>query len=431
MYGEFRVGGLVLEQRMQMKKCPVAELESFCAPIGQEVFSADGHGDYWFRRIEPSLNFQAPIFDFNGPSDFNLGNGFGSSIQIWPFVNRNYTRKDSFVAHLQDASIIPKVFCIMNSRDEIVFPNSYVDEHINDMSYYSDRSPLMQTRRRVRSKDEIVTEYFVRADLDEVTITEPCILVSSQSSINIYHWLIESLSRLWVLDVWPELRRCKFIVHEASDSKVALLQEKFGIPPENIIAFTQPIRYRFKHLIFPSALADLANSPKKLDFLRQTFGLSPQAQAPKIARPRRFFTSRRDTTMGRGIENEAAVVDALAPFGVEELVMSRYSIDELARMFSECDLLVGPMGSALINMIFMPPQSAVVELCTRSWDGLFWSMGCGAGHSWYAVSSEWDTYISNSDKSFSFGMPDSMEFDPARVARMVGRALADSEKLSR
>jgi hypothetical protein len=414
-----------------MKKCEVAYLESFCTPVHQSEFLADGQGDYMFKRFDPPINFRAPIFDFNSPADFSLGSGFGESIQIWPFVPRNFNRKDSFVVHLQDASIIPQVFCILNSKDQIVFPNSYGDESPDYLTLYSERSSLMQTRRRIRAKDEIVTEHYVRADLPEVVVSEPCVLVSSQSSINIYHWLIESVTRLWIFDLWPELKSCKFIVHDVSDPKVLLLHEKFGIPLENIIGLAQPIRYRFNHLIFPSALADLSNSREKLDFLRNTFGVPPQDKAPEITRPRRFYTSRKDTPMGRGIENESALLDALAPFGVEELVMSRYSLDELATMFTSCDLLVGPMGSGLINMIYMPPNSAVVELCTRSWDGLFWSMGCGAGHRWYAVASEWDTYISHAGKGFTYGMPDSMEFDPQRVARMVERSLADSGKLAK
>lgn len=411
-----------------MKRCLVANLESFCVPVQQSEFTPTGSGDYIFKRTEPPLSFTAPVLDLNSPSDFSLGSGFGSSVEIWPFVARNNTRKDSFVAHLQNATIIPGVFCILNSRDEIVFPNSYVDEKADDLAYYSDRSSLMFTKRRIRSKEHIETSYFIRDNIPEIRIDEPCILLSSQSSINIYHWLIESIPRLWILDLWPELRNCKFIVHDLNDRKILLLLDKFGINPGNIVSLDSQIRYKFEHLIFPSALADLSNSREKLDFIRRVFGLPPQSAVRKTARRRRFYTSRRDTPMGRGIDNEGALMEALAPFGVEELVMSRHSLDELAAMFSECDLLIGPMGSGLINMIYMPPNSAVVELCTRLWNGLFWSMGCGAGHRWYVVSSEWDSYISHTGKSFTLGMPDSMEFDPERVARMVARALADSEE---
>lgn len=405
----------------------------FCTPMKKDEFCPSMEENRVFHITEEPVSYIAPLLKFNTLGDFNVysaeygGTEYSGDIKFHgPFHPLNQTRKDTFVAHLQNASIIPGVFCILNSQNQIVFPNTYLDASQKEFWYYSDRTDLMITRRRIHSKEKIEIEYFINSDLPTIHINEPCILLSSQSSSNIYHWLIESIPRLWILDYWPELRNAKFIVHNLNDHKLAILSEKFSIPLENLISLDSAAKYTFTSLIYPSALCDIANVPKKFDFLRHLFGVPKQKNAIKAEKSRRYYITRRDTQLGRGVINEKEIILMLNQLGIEELVMSEHTLDELAQIFSNADILIGPMGSGLINMIYMPPKSAVIEMSTRSWGGLFWAMGSGCGHRYYVIGSEWDQYLSNRNKPFTFGMPDAMEFDIEKLKLVVERAISES-----
>jgi capsular polysaccharide biosynthesis protein len=64
----------------------------------------------------------------------------------------------------------------------------------------------------------------------------------------------------------------------------------------------------------------------------------------------------------RRVLEEDKLVAALAPLGFVELRPERLSIAEQAALFAEAEIIVGPTGGAMTNMLFMQPGARAVVL---------------------------------------------------------------------
>ena len=68
---------------------------------------------------------------------------------------------------------------------------------------------------------------------------------------------------------------------------------------------------------------------------------------------RRYFVTRgKSAENDRRLQNESAVIDALAPFGFETLDPQTLSLGEQMAAFAACGFMVSPHGAGLTNMIF-------------------------------------------------------------------------------
>lgn len=71
------------------------------------------------------------------------------------------------------------------------------------------------------------------------------------------------------------------------------------------------------------------------------------------SRSERFFVTRgKSAENDRRLQNEAAVVEALAPLGFQTLDPQTLSLDEQMATFASCGFMVSPHGAGLTNMVF-------------------------------------------------------------------------------
>lgn len=84
------------------------------------------------------------------------------------------------------------------------------------------------------------------------------------------------------------------------------------------------------------------------------------AGGPGAARPRLYIDRR--FSAARPLLNEAALIDALAPLGVQPVRLETLSLAAQARLFSDAALIVAPHGAGLTNLIYAPADCAVLEL---------------------------------------------------------------------
>ncbi len=81
--------------------------------------------------------------------------------------------------------------------------------------------------------------------------------------------------------------------------------------------------------------------------------------------PSRFYVSRRDAD-ARKLANEDELVAALEAEGYQELVLSRFSIEEQISAFSGASDIVAPHGAGLVHLMFAPPGCRVLEILPDS-----------------------------------------------------------------
>lgn len=67
---------------------------------------------------------------------------------------------------------------------------------------------------------------------------------------------------------------------------------------------------------------------------------------------RKLYISRQHANRGRKIANYAAVKEAIESHGFEPVIMESLSIKEQIKLVSQADVIMGPHGAGLVNMVF-------------------------------------------------------------------------------
>jgi hypothetical protein len=176
--------------------------------------------------------------------------------------------------------------------------------------------------------------------------------IAGPISGNTFHWLVESLPRLYSLATLAEP-----VTLLMTDTLPAARREQLVgcLPPNAMLRFVPPHRrLRVERFVLPSFLTtlwDFAYLPSDhLDYLRQRFfrvyGLSPQSSSNN-----RIYISRARAG-ARRVLNEAAVLEALRPLGFRLYYLESMRFAEQVRLFHDAAIVVAPHGAGLANLLF-------------------------------------------------------------------------------
>lgn len=100
-------------------------------------------------------------------------------------------------------------------------------------------------------------------------------------------------------------------------------------------------------------------------------------------RPRRLYVSRADAE-DRRVQNEDALLEALKDYGFERIVPSEHTFAEQVRRFADAEVVLGPHGAGLTNVIFAP-ETTLVELFGSYQNACFFALARGMGHEYASV----------------------------------------------
>jgi capsular polysaccharide biosynthesis protein len=191
-------------------------------------------------------------------------------------------------------------------------------------------------------------------------------LVTPEAAGNYHHWTVDLLPRAG-LAIRAGYKLQEFDHVLIKDRGLPYQLEglrRLGIDEGKIIRVTDDLHVQADHLVVPSVRHDNTRvGPGDLRFTRSLY--LPQEPTPAAAR-RRLYISRRDASFRR-VSNEAEIMPLLHERGFEEVAMSKLSVAEQAKLFSEAAVLVGPNGSALANLAFANPACRVIEFFAPGW----------------------------------------------------------------
>lgn len=185
----------------------------------------------------------------------------------------------------------------------------------------------------------------------------------SQWSTNFFHWMLDTLPRLALVDAPADTPIVIPDAHGAIAESLALA----GIAPERLVRF-DGTHLSFDELHFPSLVGGTGNPPRwALEWLRDTLAPAPTAT------PRRLYVSRADATWRRVVD-EPAVEALLAQRGFETVLPGELRLADQLRLFSEAEAIVGPHGAGLVNL-FAARDATLVELMPDTWvNGCYYAM---------------------------------------------------------
>jgi tetratricopeptide (TPR) repeat protein len=173
---------------------------------------------------------------------------------------------------------------------------------------------------------------------------------------NYGHWLMDYLPRiaLWQGDV-PLLVNSPLLPFQSESLA------NVGARPDQLLRLDYPGAYRVPMLLYPS-LQSLWCDPRLpfqasiITWLRERFAalMAPQP------RGRKLFVTRQGAT--RRLLNGDEIERIAEQFGFELVACETLSFGEQARLFSEARIIAGAHGAGLVNMVFAPPGTQVIEL---------------------------------------------------------------------
>lgn len=194
------------------------------------------------------------------------------------------------------------------------------------------------------------------------------VLLSTLSGHIYYHWMIDLLPRLGILQQQgASLEEVDwFVVNSlnASFQRETLVQ--LGVPLEKVLESDQFPHIQADELIVPTFPGHLDwIPPETIDFLRTHFLAPLDSDRTKQNEPnlshKQIYISRKRARY-RHVLNEADVEATLKPLGFKTIFLEELTIKEQAKCFNEAEIIVSAHGSGLTNLVFCQPNTIIIEL---------------------------------------------------------------------
>lgn len=199
------------------------------------------------------------------------------------------------------------------------------------------------------------------------------VLLSTLSGHIYYHWMVDLLPRLGILQQQGiSLEEIDlFVVNSVSASFQKETLQHLGIPLNKVIESDLHPSIQAEKLIVPTFSGQLDwVSAGTIEFLRSNFlstdiEENPKKKTDKIY-PKRLYISR-EKARYRHLLNEAEVEDTLSFLGFTKINLESLSVAEQARYFAEAEVIVSPHGSGLTNLVFCTQKTIIIELFSPSY----------------------------------------------------------------
>jgi capsular polysaccharide biosynthesis protein len=276
-----------------------------------------------------------------------------------------------YLAEIHDAIVIGGHNPVLVS-DNIALYDDYLHPD-KDQFDYSQAGDII-TYESVDSTNKMHLDLIIRHG----NVIDQGILLSGTYSNNYFHWIVEFLSRFWIIDQYPEYKHLPLIIDAHLHPNFLEALTMVNSDERALIPIRYGEGYRVKKLIIPSKLAFMpmnlkngvslsyahdAVSPLAIAFLRQKFGVERRVLSQR--QNRRIYISRRKGKY-RKLLNEDEIEHLFKNYGFEVVRPELLSFQEQLDIFSSAEIVAGPTGSAFTNMIFSPSTTKIILFHTHT-----------------------------------------------------------------
>lgn len=178
------------------------------------------------------------------------------------------------------------------------------------------------------------------------------------------HWPSEVLAKFRSIEKSQlDKKISKIIVPPSPNDWQEESLELIGYPSENVCQFDEIDQSVFDTVIIPSTSELLWTgppyvSPQELKWIRRQ--VLSEIDEHHTQHGKRLFVSRADANK-RNIINQDAVADLLSQFGIDMIIPGNFSYSEQVAAFSNAELIIGPHGAGLTNIMYSE-NATVIEL---------------------------------------------------------------------
>ena len=184
-------------------------------------------------------------------------------------------------------------------------------------------------------------------------------VLALQGDMNYYHFMVDVLPRLGVLEQCPEVAPPELWYAPRCTTFQRELLEMMGIDLGQVVDSSEMRHVVAETLVVPGPpTPTIINPPWVVEFLRRK--LLP----PKIERRegRAVYVTRGGAMNNRRVDNEAELMDYLSGRGFDMVDPGTLSALEQIETFAQASMIVGAHSAGLVNLAFTGPGAAVVEL---------------------------------------------------------------------
>lgn len=191
-------------------------------------------------------------------------------------------------------------------------------------------------------------------------------VLASTAGNNYFHWLFDILPRYELLS--DQSIDAYYVANENRFQQAYLL--KAGIPPHRIINAGKHNHIQAKTLFVPSLPGNTGNpTPRSCQFLRSISGCEKWSGGK-----RRIYLTRNDGGRRR-IINENEITPLLEHYGFEYIAPATLSVEQQIRLFAEAEVIIGPHGAALSNLVYANPGTRVIEFFSPDYVNVcYWAL---------------------------------------------------------
>lgn len=227
----------------------------------------------------------------------------------------------------------------------------------------------------------------------EETVQEPINWCYHQFYYQYFHWFMDVLPRVWLLDRYSRgARSAKWCVapnlngFRRSSLRLFGIEERHLFWPEAKIVqfrqathtafqFSEPLRTR------PSYNLGLHHKGWSTEYVADLCDRAWQAyDIFSYDGPRRIYVSREDAEH-RKVRNEAAIINRFEQLGFTIVTPGRHSFEDQVRLFSKAEIVVGVHGAGMTNLLWTKPGATVLEIMPERLDDAGYRFLCNLkGH---------------------------------------------------
>lgn len=205
---------------------------------------------------------------------------------------------------------------------------------------------------------------------------DSAIVFHGRNSTNFFHWLIEYIPRLILIEGIRELAKIKVLIPDGLPIQFWEVLTLIGIEMDRLIIIPKNTIVRLNKAIIPSFVTSIYDD-LDLDLMKRSGYLN----IPLMHRYRTLITKKINISNNypkrifilrpggaRGLINEKQVVQKLAKLGIVAIEPSRLLYKQQAEIFMNAELIVGVAGAAFANLFLCNKGCNIVSLIAQGND---------------------------------------------------------------
>jgi len=233
---------------------------------------------------------------------------------------------------------------------------------------------VRQFRTRPKRPDLLTTadgQLLVRFRESSLPIIDRGIHLCKEHDGNYFHWMVEILPRLFMIERLVEDKSIPLLVSDALNPNLYDLLRLVAHPDRPILRLDPSRLCRVRHLTYPSDVSRILDIYEgesgydtaylAVELIKRTVQQVKRALIASVGSRRRRLYLRRGSKY-RLLLNDRELEERLAAIGFELLDLNGLSIVAQVELFSQAEIVVGPMGAAVANIVWCPEGTPVVVL---------------------------------------------------------------------